>query len=504
MRGYNQYKESGKYSLVAGIFRFLLKAGLVAFLCLTAYLWVQRKNIATTLIQHELWKLEIYDLDFRVGELSPFSFELRDVLWGRPDSPFLYLSSVKIHYSPQGLYAGRVDKVAVGRFETQLAFDEQNKPQSELINRVLLAVNRVKQKYPQDQSGAERKPMVMPELTLDRGTLNIAGSEAFPLKGRIDVSTELSQVSNRVDLMGEFVLPQGRTGFKGALDLVSLDINSSLSAKITAGIDVVDLVDPSLGVNMRAVELTGDLFVNGLDGSPEWNLKLQIPSQPCLADNETFSFTSSLMGVGEFAGSVTNVCGNGSFGLAAPVLDIKGAVDRPEISNGCERVYFDFKLPETAFDQMDSSVLVCNAGVSNLNSLAGDLFSLRGGYVESHFNLSVGEGIHFDDSVLDWDDCLVNGLKLLPGELELSVSNEFVCMQTSVSVADEPLKMMFDLAMPLKNPQSGTLKIEMPPAKIDNSGRLGKLIRKKSGHALISVECFRLLLMLTGFIPGQR
>ncbi len=482
MRGYNQYSESGSLKRGASFFRFLLKMVLVLVFCLSAYVWVQRKNIAAAVIQSQLRKLDVHDLDFTVAELSPYRFELRDVSWGEAQKPFLYVSSVKIRYTPQGLYAGRVDKVSVGGLESSLMLDAENRPHSELLDRVQLVTERVKQLYPPG-AGAAQRTLVLPEFELERGTVNVQGSKGFPVEGHVRLDARLGRLAGGANVQGRFALAEGRNAsFQGRIELPALDLSSSLVAGITASVDLSGVVDAAIGLEQKKVDLTGELFVKGFKkGVPEWSLKLQIPKQSYRASNELFSLSANLAGESEFHGSITNFSAGGGLTLSNLFCEIKGTAERPAISNGAEEVSLGLELPLTGIDQLSSAQIEGSFDAGGIYSQCDDLIDFSDGSVRLDFSVSAEHGVQSPGPCTYFPHFYVMGSEVHEGQIYFSMSNNLVRAQTSIMMDDEPLRVLLDAMVPLADPQSGTLKIDLPLTKIDSSGRFGKLARRKLG-----------------------
>ena len=498
MNGYNKYKKSGKRAPGAGIIKFFVKAFFVLVLCLLSYMWMQRKSIVASVIQRQLYKMDICDLDFTVADISLFKFELRDISWGEPDAPFLYLSSLKLRYSPRGLYTGGLDQISLDRFETTLLFDDENKLQSELIERVILAVERIKLEYPQS-AGTKKKLVTLPAFELNRGRVNIAGAGGYPADGKVDFNASFGPGFDGVELRGELaLLGDKNTTFQGRIELLSLEDDlSSLSAKIRASLDLRSLVDPALTFEPNPLEFTGEFLVRGIDNSPEWELKLQLPSVLCQAQKEGFSFSGELQGESEFSGSATNVSGYGEVYLSDCNFDLTGTPACPAISNWAERIYFDFELPDTRVEQLGDAQLRGRVGICNLSSWADNLIDIYKGCFDISFCASATNGLSFKEPSLGWLSCRVGDVPLQPGAFQMDLTNKIFNVQMSILVADEPLKVMLDLVVPVNDPQSGTLRVEVPAVQIDSSGRFGELARDKSKEpfnfsgvvsALINVE----------------
>ena len=484
----------------AKIFKFLIKSLFVFFLCLLAYLWIQRKNIASSVIQRQLYKMDIYDLAYTVAEISLFKFELRDIAWGEPEQPFLYLSSLKIAYTPKSLYAGGVDLVTLGGLETAVCLDDDKKPQFELMERVLLAVAHAKLEYPAKAGAAKKGSVVLPEIWINRGTLVLRefdGSES----GRLHFNGNLSNGRGVLELKGGVELPTGKdVVFEGQMDLFSLDV-SSFAASIKVGIDLDDMADPALGLKTALVDVTGSVQVYGLDSSPEWKLKLQVPERTYVAENANFALSSMLDGDCEFGGSVTNVSGFGEFYLNDLQFDIPAATEHPAITNGAN-ISLSFELPPTAVDQLDSAKIDGRLDVVDIYSQADEMIDISEGAALVAFTLSAKEGFNVSEPCCLFPVVSLMGIGMDAGITELSVSNNAVNVKSYVSVKDEDIELMFDAVVPLADPQSGVVRIEVPPVVVDSDGVIGKLARRKSGDKFDFSGTISVSAMVDGLKPG--
>ena len=500
MKEYNKYTESREHSSGAKIFKFFIKSLFIFFLCLLSYLWIQRKKIATNVIQRQLYKMDIYDLAYTVAEISPFGFELRDIAWGESERPFIYISSLKIAYTPQGLYAGSVDMVTLGGLETAVCLDDDNKPRFELMERVLLAVAHAKLEYPAKAGTAKKGSVVLPEIWLKRGTLVLRefdGSES----GRLRFNGYLSNGRGILELKGGIELPTGKdVAFEGQMDVLSLDL-SSFAASLKAEIDLDDMVDPALGLNTALVDVIGSVQVGGLDSSPEWELKLQVPERTYLAKNANFAFSSVLDGECEFGGSVTNVSGSGDFYLNDLRFDIPAATGYPAITNGAN-ISLSFELSPTAIDQLDSATIDGRLDIVDIYSQADEMIDLSEGIDLFVFTLSAKDGFNASVSCSYFPVVSVMGVDMDAGITEFSVSNNAVNVKSYVSVKDEDIELMFDAVVPLADPQSGFVRIEVLPVVVDSDGIIGKLAREKSGDKFDFSGTISASLMVDGLKPG--
>ena len=463
-------------------FKFFLKSLLLLVFCLLTFLVVQRENLAEMVIRSQLHKLAIHDLDFKVVELSPSAFELRDIRWGEQQNPFLYLSSIKVQYTLKGLYAGGVDKVVAGRLETSLLFNKQNKPQSELIERALQVVARVQQVYPSRTDGA-KGPFVLPEFTLERGTVNLIGTGSFSIEERVVFDLRLSQGIGAINLRTRFNLPgAGVPVLQGRVEIPTLDLSSATIARITAVADLSGLTGLPPGFKPKQVDLTGEFAVKGLAaGVPEWSLKLHLPEHPCALTIDTAQLSATLHGGGEFSGAGSRLSGGGILILSNLVSEVKGAEGHSVIATRAERVHLSFELPEHAADQAGGILLSGSAGVDDLHCTAGELLMLRQGMLNLPFSFSEPRGWAFEESKLEWALCRIGGVEFEAGVLQLSASNRCAQIASWVTVKDEWLKVAVECELPLLNPRAGTLRLDLLPVMVESNGKLGKLLRKKSG-----------------------
>lgn len=470
-------------------FRFFLKSLFLLFFCLLVFLAVQRKNIADRVIRSQLNKLAVHDLSFKVAELSPFTFELQDIRWGEQQAPFFYLSSIKVQYTPKGLYGGVVDKVVAGRLETSLLFNNENKPQSELIERVLQVVARAQQVYPAgaDEAGGAKGPLVLPEFVLERGTLNLHGTGSFPMEERVVFDLQLRQGVGAINLRSRLNLPGvGTPVLRGRVEIPTLDLSSAITARITASADLSTLTALPSGFEPAQADLTGEFTVAGLSaGAPEWSLKLRLPSHPCAVTNDTVQLSGTLQGIGEFSGAGPRLSGGASLTLSNLVSKIKSSAGDTLLATRAQRINLSFELPEAAPDRVEDILLSGCVGVEELLCNApGDLLTLKQGTLNIPFTFSEPQGWEFEKSRLEWALCRVGGVEFEAGKLQLSISNSYAQVASWVTVKDEALKVAVECELPLLKPQAGTLRLDVLPAVVESSGKLGKLVRKKSGLKL--------------------
>lgn len=484
------------------------KICIVLGLCLVSTIWFHRKKIVRYVINRELYALDVYDLNYTIGEFNLGCFELRDVAWGKPEDPFLYLSSLKVSYTLKGLYSGVVDKVVLGRVETAVCFDEKNQPRSELLERVLSTSECAKLRYSSKTETEQKSAITLPGFELQRGSLSIYNSDGRK-NGQVDFKVDLAGNDGCMTLNGDISFFNGKsTAFDAQVDLNLRDMLSSLSAKITSRVDFRGAIDEALTVEPCVLDLAGDLSVNGLDETPVWTLKLKIPSQVIHSENDVSSLFAKLQGESEFQGSTTNMAGFCNFELLNLRYDIKAYDDKPAITNGSD-VTLSFELPETGIDALASAQIDGKLDCTGVYAQSDQLIDLSAGRAVLDFKVSGNGGFHASDLCTYFPKFCVMGIDLQEKGIDLSLSNGIVRIQAMLAVVDEPLKVALDAHVPLADPQTGKLEIDVPPAKIDSKGIFGEIAQQKTGSSSVFsgvvssrvfVDGFRPDALVTGFV----
>ena len=476
------------------------KIFMVLFLCLAGSLCFHRKRIVEYVINHELDALGVYDLEYAIGEFNLCCFELRDISWGRSKDPFLYISSLKVFYTPKRLYAGVVDKVGLGRFETTISFDEKNKPRFELLERVQLVSERAKLKYAAKTESGRNGTIVLPGFELKRGVVSICGSDGVG-NGQIDFEADIPGDDGCVALGGYISFPDGKsTAFTAQVDLSFVDILSSLSAKIISKVDLGGLMDERFTFEPQVLDLTGDLYVNNLQNAPEWALKVKIPSQVFNSENDVFSLSADLQGESEFQGSITNLGGLCDFELLNLRYDVKACDDRPAVTNGAD-VTISFELPATGVESLPSARINGSLDCVGIYSQSDDLIDLSDGTAAVSFSVSNDEGFQASELCTFFPHLSVMDMDIQEKGIDLSLSNGIVRIQAMLAVVDEPIEFSFDAHVPFSDPQAGELIMDVPPVKIDSEGKIGDIVQQKIGKSSVFSGVFSARIFIDGFKP---
>ncbi len=455
----------------------LFRLGIVLALVLSAYIYLQRIKIADQLIRRELYNAGVYDLDFTLSELSPFRFEMNDLVWGDKRDPFLYLSSVKVLYSPLRIVKGVLDGVEVGYMRTIVSLDEHNSPQCEAITRInaLLQQYAPPRNIPRLDAPTQFK---LPPCELKRGRIAIRDHRGIE-QGRLALSVRMKDLNAVTSCNLEYTLPGGRIlAAKGSADLnFDKPLPSAIRSNLSGELQLKGLLPKELSLQPDILRLTGDLKVDNLSGQPAWRLHLENVEDdpPLMLEMKAGSVVSALRMCADLQGTAVDLSGAAELFLPRPVLDLKDMPDEMTLSNRTDSLTLKIKLPRIKISELAAADLSGSLVLDGFDCDLARELEIRELDFVNFFTLSTN-GYANGRTDLKWDRFAVRGVEFKPIPPIIVFAESVLNLRCGVTTTKDDLSIKFDAHLPLRTPHAARCAVKIPPVRIDNQSCIISLI----------------------------
>ena len=468
-------KSGGKYrSFAFRAFGCLFRLTFVFVVCLILYLYAQRIKIAEFFIHRELHNHGVYDLNFKLSELSFSRFEVTDIAWGEVNDPFLFISSVRLFYSPGGLVKREIDNLEIGFTRTVVKLDENNKLYFEAQLRLNDLLNRLNAKYGSSgkiKSDADAQ-WRLTQVDVSRCRLALENQYGVQ-QGELSASARVNGLSGQMRFSCSYALPDGRNLVcKGKADAaMEPPAYSNLISKFEIELPIEELLPKSLSFTPRLLKLQGDFAVRNLKTQPQWSLALtQVNSELCMLRLPDVLTVGKPRLDADFSGTVSNFHGSAKLVFNDMIVRPQRLPQNLTVSNNTQSVVLDLMLPPTEFAHVGEMVAQGNARIINLNCSVEDKFKLTGLHLSSDFALSTN-GIDFGETRLEWADCVAVGLSLQPQQPQMTITNGVLDFQAEVIIPEDKLSVELDARVPVKSFNDAVVKVEMPSVRLDENSK---------------------------------
>jgi hypothetical protein len=455
----------------------LFRLGIVLVLVLSAYLYLQRIKIADQLIRRELYNAGVYDLDFTLSELSPFRFEMNDLVWGDQRDPFLYLSSVKVLYSPLRIVKGVLDNVEVGYMRTSVSLDEHNSPQCEAVTRIKALL----QQYASSRNDPQLDALTqfeLPSLELKRGRIAIRDHRDIE-QGRLALSVRMKDLNAVVSCNIEYTLPGGRILVaKGSADLnFDKPLPSAIRSNLSGELQLKGLLPEELSLQPDILRLTGDLKVNNLSGQPEWSLHLEnVEDDPRRRlEMKAGSVVSAMRMCADLQGTAVDLSGAAELSLPGPVLDIKEIPGEMIFSNQMDSLKLKIAMPRIKISEIAAAELSGSLALEGFDCDLARTLEIRELDFVNFFTLATNGYVN-GRTDLKWDRFAVRGVEFKPMSPMILFAESVLKLRCGVITTKDDFSITFDAHLPLRTPHAARCAVKIPPLRIDNQSCIIRLI----------------------------